>query len=337
MSTIRLKRKIEEKIFIVVTAFAGIVTAMLLIFIIGDIFLMGYKSLSWSFLTTAESDMPGFGNAIGNTIVGTFMISIFSVVIATPVAIGTAIYLKKYALKNFFTRTLTFFIDILSGTPSIILGIFGLLVLVVYLKAFTGGFSFLTGGIALAILILPVMERAIEEALDNVPVDLEHASYAIGATKWDSIRTIVIPYAMPGILTGMILGIGRAAEESAVVVLTAGYSQFFPEFAIKESPKLIFGIKIYPLQDLIGTLPISIYHSYEFIGMVPLSQAFATAFVLIVIIMIINLSARLILSQFKIDRPHKSLLKRIISFGGQLFVNTKTTGNEEITGKRSKL
>lgn len=318
MNLINLRRRIEEKIFVAVTALAGLATAMLLLVIIGDIFLMGYESLDWSFITSAENDVPGFGGAIGNAIVGTILISLFSVALATPVAIGTAIYLKKYAAKNLFTKTLTFFIDILSGTPSIVLGIFGLLVLVVYLRAFTGGYSLLSGGIALAILILPVMERAIEEAIDTVPVDLEYASFAIGATKWDSIRTIVIPYALPGILTGMILGIGRAAEESAVVVLTAGYSQFYPEFAVKDSSRLIMGIKIYPLQDLVGTLPISIYHSYEFMSMVERSDVFATAFVLIMVIMIINLSARAILSQFRMDKQRKPIFQRLFKITGRL-------------------
>jgi phosphate transport system permease protein len=195
--------------------------------------------------------------------------------------------------------TLRFFIDVLSGTPSIVLGIFGLLFLVVYLKPFTGGFSLLSGGIALAILILPVIERSIEEAIYTVPAFLEEGSYALGATQWDTIKRIVIPFAMSGIITGIILGIGRAAEESAVVMLTAGYTQFMPQVGIRANSKLLFGVQVMPFQDLVAILPVSVYHSYEFGKLMPISNGFAAALVLIVIVMAINAVARLVLWRWK--------------------------------------
>jgi phosphate transport system permease protein len=293
-------RFIKGSMFIGISYLCAISTVLILFFILGTIAVKAMPSLSLYFLLTPESMAPSFGGAIGNAIAGTILLSIFSTILAAPVAVGTAVYMKKYAKDGFFVRLFRFFIDVLSGTPSIVLGIFGLLVLVYYLRAFTGGFSLLSGSIALAILILPAIERAAEEAIDTVPRDMEEGSYALGATKWDTIKRITIPYALSGIITGIVLGVGRAAEESAVVILTAGYTQFFPEFRVGASEKLIFGIKIYPFQDLVAALPITVYHSFEFPHLVSVSEGFAAAFVLIIIVMIINATTRLILWKRKI-------------------------------------
>jgi phosphate transport system permease protein len=287
-------RKIKGQFFQAISYFAAITTVLILFFIIGKIAMEGIPGLSFDFIFTSESDMPGFGGAIGNAIVGTLFLSLGSTLLAAPFGVGTAIYLKKYASDSPYVRAFQFFIDVLAGTPSIVLGIFGLMVLVFYMRAYTGGFSFISGVIALAILILPVIERASEEAIDTVPSDLEEGSYAMGATKWETLSKITLPYALSGIATGIVLGVGRAAEESAVVILTAGYSQFYPEFKIASNDNLLFGMKIYPFQDLIAALPITIYHGFEFPHLVSPSESFAAAFVLILIVMFINLLTRLI-------------------------------------------
>jgi ABC-type amino acid transport system permease subunit len=205
---------------------------------------------------------------------------------------------------------------VLSGTPSIVLGIFGLLVLVYYLKPITGGYSLISGSIALTILIVPVIERSIEEAVHTVPHDLEEGSYALGATKWETTRFITIPSALAGIVTGIILGLGRAAEESAVVILTAGYTQFMPEFTFRPNDKLLFNTKIYPFQDLIGSLPYSVYHAYENSNVIPLSNGFAAAFILIMIILFINIIAKMVFwygsRSLKKSHPVISSLKKTI-------------------------
>lgn len=286
--------------FKTVSYLAAAITIFALIAIIGQITYQALPSLNLEFLLTPESKAEGFGGGIANAVVGTFLIATMSTVIATPFAVGTAIYLKKYSKEGFLARSFSFIIDVLAGTPSIVLGIFGLLFLVFYTGFFTGGFSLLTGSIALAILILPVIERATEEALDTVPAELEEVSYALGSNKWQTISKITIPYAMPGIITGVILSAGRAAGESAVVLLTAGYTQFLPEVGIKTSEKLVFGIKIYPFQDLVATLPINIYHAYQFPALVEPSEGFAAAFVLIVIVMFINAITRLIVRRRRI-------------------------------------
>jgi phosphate transport system permease protein len=288
-------RLIKGKAFISLAYLSAFLTVLILFLILGSITIKAMPSLTPYFILTPESRAPGFGGAIGNSVVGTIMLSICSTILATPLAVGTAIYLKRYAKDGFLVRSFRFLIDVLSGTPSIVLGIFGLLVLVFYLNPITGGFSMISGSIALAMLILPVIERAAEEAIDTVQQDLEDASYALGATKWDTIKNITIPCALSGILTGIVLGVGRAAEESAVVILTAGYTQFFPEFKVAASERLLFGVKIYPFQDLIATLPLAVYHGFEFPHLVSISESFAAAFVLIVIVMIINATTRLII------------------------------------------
>jgi phosphate transport system permease protein len=287
-------RQFKGRIFTTLSYLSAVLIILILFFILGTITIKALPSLNLHFILTSESNQPGIGGAIGNAVVGTVLLSIFSTILATPIAVGTAIYLKRYAKDGLAVRTFRFLIDVLSGTPSIVLGIFGFLLLVFYMRSITGGFSLLSGSIALAILILPVIERATEESIDTVNMDVENASYALGATKWETIKNITIPSALSGILTGIVLGTGRAAEESAVVIFTAGYTQFYPEFKIATSDKLFFGIKIYPFQDLVASLPLTIYNAYNYPHLVSPSEAFAASFVLIVIVLVINATIRLI-------------------------------------------
>jgi len=180
--------------------------------------------------------------------------------------------------------------------PSIVLGVIGFIIFVISMRTLTGGFSLIAGAAALAILVFPTMARTAEEALKTVPRNIKEASYALGSTKWEVIKNISVPYALPGIITGVVLGIGRAAEESAVVALTAGYTQFMPRFdLIHFTGKGFFmDTKIVPLQEGIASLPIAVYHSFEFANIVPRENGFATATVLIVIVMCINLFAKFI-------------------------------------------
>jgi phosphate transport system permease protein len=295
-------RYVEEKVVFGLCLFAATMTALFLVLIVGKIALEGLPALTPYFFFTPESDTVGLGQGIANAVVGTLLISFFATLIATPLAIGTAIYLQKYASDNRATQSFRFLIEVLSGTPSIVLGIFGLFLFVYYMRVFTGGFSLIAGSIALAILIIPVIERAAEDAIISIPSGLEEGSYALGATKWQTIRRIVIPSSLSGIFTGVILGFGRAAEESAVVVLTAGYSQFMPELGMRANENLLFGTKFYPFQDLVGTLPIFVYHGYQNSAMIPVANAFAAAFVLILIVLLINCTAKLVLWRYRLDR-----------------------------------
>lgn len=293
-------RYLENSFFKGVSYFAAVIAVFTLILIIGKIFIGALPSLNLGFLLTSESETDGLGGGVANAVVGTILLSILSPLIAAPLAVGTAVYLKRYARENFFTRTLSFCIDVLSGAPSIVVGAFGFLVLAIYLKPITGGFSLISGVIALAILILPVIEKATETAIDTVPEELEQASYALGASRSQTIRFVTLPYAMIGIISGIVLSIGRAAEESAIVVLTAGYSQHMPGLKIVPDDRLLFGIRFYPFQSPVGTLPIATYHGFEFPKLVSVSESFAAAFILILIVMLINLGARMILRRKRI-------------------------------------
>ncbi|MDK2974055.1 MAG: phosphate transport system permease protein [Methanofollis sp.] len=289
------KRYLVERAVQVLSAACAALASLMLFLIVGKIAVEALPSLTWYFLTTPESMTPGLGQGIANAIVGTLVISICATVLAIPLAVMTAIHLQRYAKETVVTRLFRFFIEVMSGTPSIVIGIFGLLVFVYYLKPIFGGYSLIAGSIGLAILIMPVIERATEDAIAAVPLSLEDGSYALGATKWETIRGITLPTALSGIVTGFILGFGRAAEESAVVILTAGYSQFMPELAVRANEKFLIGYKIYPFNDVIGTLPYAVYHAYENSNVVPISNAFAAAFILIVIVLLINLTAKIVL------------------------------------------
>lgn len=288
------KRILKQKIFISLCIVSALITASFLILIVGLIFLKGSSSLTLSYILTTEHDASGWNAGILNAIAGTIILATMSVTIATPMALSVAVYMTEYSRENLFIKTLRFLIDLLAGMPSIVLGMLGFMILVVSLKYFTGGFSLIAGAIALSILVMPTIERAAEEAIKTVPNELKEGGFALGSTKFECIKSIVIPSAMPGIITGVVLGIGRAAEESAVVVLTAGYTQFMPRLGVFPKEEIFMHMKIAPFQEGIATLPIAVYHSFEFSNLVPIENGFATATVIIVIVMGINLMARFI-------------------------------------------
>jgi phosphate transport system permease protein len=292
MITIR-NRILKERGAIVFCSFGAIFAVGMLFLIIGEIFIGAIPSLSLHFILTDESK-NGLGHGIANAIVGTILISLFSTILATPLALGTAIYLKRYARENRLTQFIRFMIEVLSGTPSIVVGMFGLIVLVVYLQKFTGGFSLIAGMICLAILIVPVIERAIESSIETVNSELEEGSYALGATKWQTIYMVTIPTVMSGILTSLILGFGRAAEESSVLVLTAGYSQWLSRIGIDPNSKFFFGFQIHPFNDPTATLPYAVYNAYENTNVIPMSNAYAIAFILIIFVLTVNIIAKVI-------------------------------------------
>jgi phosphate transport system permease protein len=289
-------RHATEKIITVLCLLATLAVVGTLFMIIGQVFIAGLPSLSWYFITTPENAANGLGAGIANAIVGTILISFCATIVAGPFGFGTAVYMKRYAADNGITRAFRFLLEVLSGTPSVVIGIFGFLIFVIYMKQITGGFSLIAGTLALAILIMPVIERSIEDAIDRVSPELEEGSYSLGANKWQTIRGITIPTAFTGILTGLSLGFGRAAEESAIVLLTAGYTQYMPELGIQSVKGALGGVKIYPLQDSVGTLPYDVYHNFASAGLAKPSSGFAAAFVLIVIVFTINIMGKTILN-----------------------------------------
>jgi len=286
-------RLLKEKAAIIICSLGALFAVGMLFLILGDITVNAIPSLSLSFLITPENQ-AGLGQGIANAVVGTIILSLCATVLATPFAICTAIYLRRYAPENRLTDCIRFMIEVMSGTPSVVVGMFALLVLVIYLKPFTGGFSLIAGMIALAILIIPVIERAIESAIETVNPELEEGSYALGATKWQTISGVTLPSVISGIMTALILGFGRAAEESSVVVLTAGYSQFIPQIGLPHNSKFFFGIQVLPFNQVIASLPYAVYNAYEETNVIPMSNAYAIAFFLIVFVLLINILAKII-------------------------------------------
>ena len=211
-------------------AFSTISLAILAVIIILGIILFyiisnGFGAITWDFLTQGPSNI-GRSGGIFPAIVGTLYLVIGAIAIALPLGVGAAIYLNEYTKEGKIKKVIRAGADLLNGTPSIVFGLFGFAFFVLYLKI---GFSLLAGQITLAFMILPTIIRTTEEALKSVPQSLREGSLALGATKWQTISKIVLPPAAPGILTGAILGIGRAAGETAPIMFTAVvFSNFIP-------------------------------------------------------------------------------------------------------------
>lgn len=237
--------------------------------IMGYVFVRGIPSISWQFLTTVPSTIKGTFGIIGN-IVNTLYIVGITLMISTPLGIGAAVYLNEYAKPGKLVRIIEFTTEILSGIPSIIFGLFGM----VFFGTTLGlGYSILTGSLTLAIMVLPLITRTTQEALKTVPDSYRSGALSIGTTKWYMIRTILLPSAMPGIITGVILAIGRIVGESAALLFTAGSGYLLP--------KSLIG-KVF---ESGGTLTIQLYLSMQ---KAKYGDAFGIAVVLLLIVLLIN-------------------------------------------------
>ena len=261
-----------------VTVVMGAVILMLAI-IIGHILIKGIPALSIEFLTTSPAP-GGRGGGIYPAIIGSLELIAGTAVIALPLGVLTGIYLNEYAKDTRFTSIIREAIDLLNGTPSIVFGMFGM---VLFVTAMGFGYSLLAGWITLAFMILPVIIRTTEEALKSVPKDLREASRAMGATKWRTIYKVVLPAAMGGVVTGAILSIGRAAGETAPIMLTA---------AVISQPHLAGSIL-----DPVMALPLHLYHlAMDLPGTTDLQ--YGTATVLLIIVLVFFVAASLIRSHY---------------------------------------
>ena len=262
---------------------AAVIAICILVGIMGYVFVRGIPQISWQFLSTVQSARKGTFGILGN-IVNTLYMIVMTLVIAAPVGIGSAIYLNEYAKPGKMVRTIEFTTEILSGIPSIIFGLFGM---VYFGSALKLGYSVLTGAFTLTLMVLPLITRSTQEALKTVPDSYRSGALGIGATKWYMIRTILLPSAAPGILTGIILSVGRIVGESAALLFTAG-SGF-------QLPKDLFG----KLFESSGTLTIQLYLSMQ---KAKYDQAFGIAAVLLVIVLGINLLTRYLTGKFDVTR-----------------------------------
>jgi len=252
-------------------------------YIIADILWNGLPALSWGFLTESPR-ASGSAGGILPAIVGTFYLMLGTIIVALPLGMASAIYLSEYARQGRFTRTIRLAIITLAGVPSIVFGLFGLGLFVLF---FHFGASILAGSLTLACMILPTIIVASEEALRAVPPYLREGSLALGADKWQTIYKNVLPYAVPGMVTGSVLGIGRAAGETAPILLTVA-AYYLPRL-----PKSIF--------DQCMALP---YHLYVLATQHPAAEKvrpmqYGTALVLLVLVLGVNLGAILLRVHFR--------------------------------------
>lgn len=276
------KSRISDTILLVLIYLCASISILVLIGIMGYVFVRGIPAISLSFLTTVPSTIKGTFGIVGN-IVNTLYIVVITLLIATPIGVGAAIYLNEYAKGGKIIRIIEFTTETLSGIPSIIFGLFGYVFFGITLGL---GYSILTGALTLAIMVLPLITRTTQEALKTVPASYRSGALGIGATKWYMIRTILLPSAMPGILTGIILAIGRIVGESAALLFTAGSGYLLP--------KDFFG-KIF---ESGGTLTIQLYLCMQ---KAKYSEAFGIAVVLLVIVLAINGLAKFLSHKFNTE------------------------------------
>ena len=266
---------------ITLVAFLAIVP---IIAVFGYIIGKGAPAISWQFL----SAMPRAGMRAGGilpAIVGTFYLTLGTAVFSVPLGIAAAIYLSEYARENRLTRLVRIAIINLAGIPSVVYGLFGLGLFVLFLKF---GTSILSASLTLSIMTLPVIISAAEEALRAVPQSFRTVSISLGGTRWQTIRKIVLPQALPGIITGVILGLERAAGETAPILFT-GAAFFLPR--LPNSPL-----------DATMALPYHLFVISTQVPGMPVQIQYGTALVLIIFVLGMNLTATIIRSRARAKR-----------------------------------
>lgn len=224
------RRHLKGRLFQAIAFAAICVGLIMLALLFYDVLRDGLGRLSWQFLTSFPSRRPERAGILSALVGSVFMVSLMTV-FAFPIGVGAAIYLEEYAPKNWLTDLIQINVANLAGVPSIIYGLLGLEIFARWLAAYTGGRSILTGSLTMALLILPIVIVSAREAIRAVPDDIRLAALALGATKWQTVRSHVLPYAMPGILTGIILAISRAIGETAPLITIGAltYVAFLPD------------------------------------------------------------------------------------------------------------
>lgn len=242
MATLQQKAKYyETSSFVIITILSYAIIGFLL-FVLGYIFLQGYKALSWDFIVSFPKNEMREGG-IFPAIIGTLYLMVGSSLVSVPIGIMTAIYLTEYVENVTVLNFIRLGINNLAGVPSVVFGLFGMSVFVIFLDF---GSSIIAGSLTLGILNLPLVIRSTEEALLTVPISYREASLSLGATRWQTIYKIVVPTALPGILTGIILSLGRAAGETAPIMFTCAtfYTPFVPDSLFSEVMALPYHIYV---------------------------------------------------------------------------------------------
>ena len=274
--TVSKKRPMDICLYGLVYLCAGLSVALLVV-LLAYVLIKGIGQVNWQFLTTVTSVLKGTVGIAGN-LLNTLIIVLLTMLIATPLGVGAAVYLNEYARPGRLVSSIEFATETLSGIPSIIFGLFGSMF---FGETLGLGYSLLTGSLTLILMVLPLITRNTQEALKTVPASYRSGALGLGAGKWYMIRTVLLPSAAPGILTGAILAIGRIVGESAALLFTAGSAKALPKTLGKLFSKVFHSG---------GTLTIQLYLSATSEG--DFDTAFGIAVVLLVLVLCINLTTK---------------------------------------------
>jgi phosphate transport system permease protein len=269
-------RKALSYAMLSLTGVCAVVAVAILFLMLGYLVYNGWRSVDWNFFTKLPKAPGETGGGMANALVGSFQIILLATVIGLPVGFMAGIYLSEFGGRT-FTFLVRYMADLLNGVPSIVIGIFAYAVVVVPMH----GNSALAGGLALAVMLIPITARSTEQFMTSVPQTLREGALALGASKWKTIATVVVPAAYRGIATGMILGVARIAGETAPLLFTSGNNAYMSSGFTQPTaslPVMIF---------LRATAPYEDWHR----------QAWAAGMVLLLLVLLANIAARLILSR----------------------------------------
>lgn len=255
---------------------ATLITLLILVFIIVFILEKGLPVISLHFLFDNPEDM-GISGGIFPTLIGTIILPLLALLIATPLGIFTSVYLSEYTKENLATKIIRFGTDCLAGIPSIIFGLFGYIFFVITLGF---GWSILSGGLTLAVMVLPTIIRTSEEAIRSVPKSYREVSYSLGASRWQTVKKVILPNALPGIVTGVMLSIGRSIGETAAVIFTAGSSLRIPTSVFDSTRTMAVHFYLLAREGISA------------------ENAYGTAATLIIAVLFVNVSAYWLMNRF---------------------------------------
>ncbi|MCG2829400.1 MULTISPECIES: phosphate ABC transporter permease PstA [unclassified Methanothermobacter] len=275
--------KTSQKIMTGVLWASGLVTILILIVIIGYIMLKGLPALTPEFLLSEPID-SGRAGGIAPMIVSSIYVTLIAGIIATPLGVGAAVYMAEYATEERIVKLIKFGAETLASIPSIVFGLFGLAFFVVFLGL---GWSILSGGLVLALMALPTIFQVSQVSIETVPQSYREGSLALGATKWETIYRVVVPAALPGITTGVILGMARAISEAAAVMFVVGSALAMPISIFDPGRPLPLHLYIIATEGL------------------SLKNAYGTAAVLVIIVLLIT-----VLTNTLVDRYRRKMMGR---------------------------
>jgi phosphate transport system permease protein len=270
-----------QRIGFALLALTTLIVVVPILFVVGIVFAQGIGAISWEFITAIPREGMKAGG-IFPAIVGTLVLTLGTALASIPVGIGGAIYLAEYSRDTWWTRSIRLAIVNLAGIPSIVYGLFGLGLFVLIMKM---GTSIFAGSLTLAIMTLPIIISTGEEALRAVPTEFRTVSASLGGSRWQGVRHVILPQAMPGMITGVILGLLRAAGETAPILFTvaAFYLPRLPQSAFDQTMALPY--HLYVISTQVPGMPISIQNG--------------TALVLLALVLSMNLGATIVRSYFR--------------------------------------